>query len=264
MKIDVLISTMNKASYDLLDSMRIDSDCVVVNQCGKDSFEEFSYRGYQVKWINSSEIGLSRSRNLAIKNSSADICVLADDDLVYVDGYSSCVLGAFDNLSLADILAFKVDGIGRSFKVYPGDVKKLNFFSLMKVSSVQIAFKRDRFIDKSIFFREEFGAGSIFYAGEESVLLSECRRKGLNIYFVPDKVADLHLGDSTWFEGFNERYFITKGANFTAMSKPLALFLIIQFAFRKRSLYQHQSTLRKALRYMLKGRKIYLSGNYSF
>jgi len=264
MKIDVLISTMNQTSYDLLDHMRIHSDCVVVNQCGKDSFEEFSYQGYQVKWINSSEIGLSRSRNLAIKNSSADICVLADDDLVYVDGYSTCVLGAFDSLPFADILAFKVDGIGRSFKKYPGAVRKLNFFSLMKVSSVQIAFKRDRFIDEGVFFREEFGAGSIFYAGEESVLLSECQRKGLNMYFVPEKLADLYLGDSTWFEGFNERYFITKGANFTAMSKPLAVLLIIQFAFRKRHIYQRQSTLRKALRYMLKGRRIYLSGNYDF
>jgi len=264
MKIEVLISTMNQVNYDLLESMRIDSGCVVVNQCGEDSVVEFSCRGYPVKWINSSEIGLSRSRNLAIKNSSADICVLADDDLVYVNGYSARILSEFDKMPSADVLAFRVDGIGRIFKKYPKVTKKLNFISSMKVSSVQIAFKRNRFIDKGIFFREEFGAGSIFYAGEESVLLSDCQRIGFEMYFVPEKVADLHLGDSTWFEGFNERYFITKGANFTAMSKPLAVLLIVQFAFRKRSLYQHQATLVQALKNMLRGRKIYLSGNYNF
>ena len=255
---------MNQVDYDLLNDMRISSGCVVVNQCGQDSVVEFDYRGYPIKWINSSEIGLSRSRNLAIKNSTADICVLADDDLVYVDEYSAHILNEFVKIKGADILAFRVDGIGRIFKTYPKSIKKLNFISSMKVSSVQIAFKRKRFIDHSFFFKEEFGAGSIFYAGEENVLLSECRRVGFKLYFVPTKVADLHMGDSTWFEGFNERYFIAKGASFTAMSKSLAILLIVQFAFRKRTLYQHQSTLSQALKSMLKGRRIYLSGKYDF
>ncbi|MCF7203584.1 glycosyltransferase family 2 protein [Pseudomonas oligotrophica] len=262
MKIDILISTMNQANYDLLDSMRINSDCVVVNQCGKDSFEEFSYRGHKVKWINSSEIGLSRSRNLAIKNSSADICVLADDDLIYVEGYADLVVSQYDKMQDADLLAFVVEGIDRVFKTYPANTQRLNFISSMKVSSVQISFKRKKFVDNGISFKEEFGAGSTFYVGEENIMLSDCWRIGLGMYFVPLKIADIILGSSTWFEGFNKRYFIAKGACFAAMSKPLAVLLIVQFALRKQRLYKNESTLVQALKNMLKGRKAYLKGNY--
>lgn len=258
MNIDVLISTMEQKDYSLLEKMNISSDCVVVNQCGSDSIVEFEFRGCNVKWINSSEKGLSRSRNLAIRNSTADICLIADDDLLYVDGFADKVLVEFERNKDAAIIAFVVEGVGRIFKSYPKTKKKLNFFSAMKVSSVQISFDRKKLLDKGVSFKEEFGAGSLFYAGEESILLSDCLRKNMTAYFVPVKIAYLYFGESSWFKGFDESYFVTKGAVFTAMSKSLSIPLVVQFAIRKRRLYHKEFSTAKALRYMLKGRVKYL------
>lgn len=262
--VEVLVSTVKQNDYKLLEIMKLQSDCVVVNQCGRDSVANFHMRnGYSVNWINSSAIGLSRSRNLAIRNSSAEICVLADDDLVYVENYSALISREFKKRKKADVIAFIVEGINREFKKYPKDAKRLNLISSMRISSVQIAFRRASFVDKNISFKEEFGAGSTFYAGEENIMLADCLRMGLSIHFVPVKIADIYLGDSTWFEGFTERYFITKGAGFTAMSKLLSIPLIVQFALRKVKLYKKEMSLKNAIKSMLKGRDIYLSGDYS-
>ena len=40
-----------------------------------------------IRVINSFEIGLSKSRNLAIKNALGDICIIADDDIEYVEDF---------------------------------------------------------------------------------------------------------------------------------------------------------------------------------
>ena len=38
MKIDVLISTMNQKSFDLIKTMNIKSDVIVINQCEKKQY----------------------------------------------------------------------------------------------------------------------------------------------------------------------------------------------------------------------------------
>lgn len=253
----VLLSTMNN-SYDVLQALNIQTDVVVVNQCQYDNEEIFDYRGNTVRWINADSRGLSKSRNVAIKNSSDDICLLADDDLVYIDGYQDIIYEQFEKYAQADVIAFIVEGIEGPFKKYPKKKKYLNLITSMKVSSVQIAFRHSSLINNNISFKEDFGAGAFFYAGEESIFLSDCLKQGLSIMYVPIKIADLHLGESSWFEGFNEHYFITKGAAFTAMSYRLSIPLIVQFALRKRKTFRRQYPLVEAIKSMLKGRKIYL------
>ena len=56
--------------------------------------------------INSDEIGLSRSRNLAIKTAKSDFCLFSDDDIIYEPNFDSIVIKAFDLLPDADIITF--------------------------------------------------------------------------------------------------------------------------------------------------------------
>lgn len=261
MKLEVLVSTMAQEDYSLFERMNLSSDCVVVNQCGREFVADLNMKGNSVKWIDSAGTGLSRSRNLAIDNSVADVCVIADDDLVYIDGYDERILNAFHCYKDADVLAFIVEGKNGFFKDYGERPKKLNFLTAMKVSSVQVAFKRKSLVDNNLRFNTEFGAGSTFYCGEENILLSECLRAGLKLYFVPVKIADVYMGDSSWFAGFNERYFNSRGAAFTAMSNKLSIPLIVQFALRKRGMYMHNFSFFQVLRFMLNGRQMFLRGD---
>ena len=210
------------------------------------------------QWINTFDRGLSKSRNLAIRNSDADICMISDDDLVYVDDYEEIVKTQFELYPDADIITFQVEGIEEKFKDYHNKMRKLNYLTSMKVSSVEIAFKRSSIVKNNIYFDENFGAGAKYQMGEENIFLTQCIRMGLKVIYIPIKIADLHMGESSWFKGCNKDYFISKGAQFTAMSRLLSIPYIIQFALRKHKLYRIDMNLVNSLKYMFQGRKEYL------
>lgn len=187
-----------------------------------------------------------------------EVCLLSDDDMVYVNGYEELVLNQFRQYPEADIITFQVEGIEGTFKEYYHKARKLNYLTLMKVASVEIAFRTDSIKNSGISFDELFGAGSKYFMGEESIFLFDCINKNLKIVYVPVKIANLHMGESTWFKGYNKEYFISKGAAFTRMWRPLSVPLIIQFAIRKYKLFKGEVSLSTAISYMLQGRSRYI------
>ena len=257
MTVELLISTMHQQDYTLLDKMNIHSDAVLINQCDINDKKVFTYNGHRVLWINTTERGLSRSRNMAIRNATADICMLADDDMEYRSNYADVVCSAFQK-NHADIIGFQVIGIEKEFKKYAEEERRISYLNSMKMASVELAFRRDSFIGKNIQFDELIGAGTEFLLGEENALLFQCLRKRLSIYYVPKIVAALHIGESTWFNGRNEQYFMGKGASFAAMNTPFTNLLILQFAIRKKALYKNEATMWKAICQMMKGKRLYI------
>lgn len=257
MTLQLLISTMHRTEHSLLDRMNLATDAIVVNQCDCDSVEAFEHRGHRVLWIDTTERGLSKSRNMALRNATADICMLADDDMEYRPDYADTVCSAFSRID-SELIRFQVCGIEGSFKDYPQQEQKVSFLRSMKMSSVEIAFRRTAFAEKGICFDELIGAGTEFLMGEENALLCQCLRRGLSIYYVPQVIADLHMGDSTWFNERNEAFFVGKGAAFAAMKTPLTPLLILQFAIRKRRIYQNNLSVAEAICHMRRGKKLYL------
>lgn len=236
MKVEVLISTMHQkeGDYSLLDRMQIFTDAIVVNQCDRNSIEKFSYNNRQVLWINSTDRGVSKSRNKAIDNATGDYCVLADDDEVFHSNYELIIGKVSTNNPDADILRFQIYGIETVFKEYSPEQYQMGYLQTMKASSVELVFKLSSIRTNKIQFDELIGSGTKYVAGEENAFLWLCLRKGLKILAVPQIIADLHMGDSTWFKGYNADYFIGKGAAFTAMSQKAAYLLITQFAIRRK------------------------------
>lgn len=257
MTIQVLIATMNQTDYLLLDRMKINSDAVVVNQCNEESQTVLNYRGHTVLWINTTERGLSKSRNMAIRNATADICMLADDDMEYHADYTDIVCSAFNNIS-ADIISFQVCGIEQQFKKYSNKSCAISHMKSMKIASVEIAFRRDIFIANDIMFDEIIGAGTEFMMGEENAMLLQCLHKKMKIYYEPKQIANLHIGNSSWFTERNKQFFTGKGAAFAAMKTPFTSLLILQWALRKRALYKQSISTYEAIKAMQKGKKMYL------
>lgn len=258
MKIEILVSTMNQEDYKIIDTMHINSDAVVVNQCNKEERIEFQYKDHHVLWINTLERGLSNSRNMAMMNSTADICVLSDDDEVFKEDYIRTIKKAFQQNGDYDIIRFKINGIEKTFKKYPDKSFRIGFLKSLKVSSVEIAFRRKEILKKHIKFDPLIGSGTKFPMGEENSFLFHCLRRKLKIKYIPEIIADLHIGNSTWFTGYNKTYFVGRGAAFTSMSKWLAPFFILQFAVRKRKLYKNELSFYESIKYMFQGRKEYI------
>lgn len=258
MDLQVLVSTMHQKDYSLLQKMNIQSDAIVINQGDSSGIYEFENQKSQIKWVDTTERGLSRSRNEALRKATKEICLLSDDDLEYVPHYKEIITEAFINNPKADIIVFQVEGIERRFKKYTPKKRNIGFLNAMKISSVEIAFKLQSIRDKNLDFDELFGAGAKYPMGEENIFLSEALKCGLKIVYVPAKIANLHMGNSCWFKGFNKEYLMSRGAGFAAMSNKMGYLLIVQFALRKYKLFKDNYSLREVFVFMFEGRRRYL------
>lgn len=262
MEFQVLLSAMHLEDETYLDTLNVKSNAVIINQCDRTLRKEVKRQTdgkiTQVTFIDSTQRGLSRSRNMAIRNAVADICILCDNDVEYVDGYEELILKEFREHPEADVIVFYIK---RKEKPQPNYPKRryMGYLSVMKIFSPEIAFRRKAVMD--IPFNEAFGAGSGKYLmGEENIFLYNCLQRHKKILYVPVKIAELREEESTWFKGYNDRFFISRGAGYAAMSRTASHFLIWQFAIRKISLYKKDMKPLQALSYMYRGRKEYLRG----
>lgn len=253
MNLQVLVSTMNQKDFKLITEMNIQSNVVVVNQTDIESTEELMINNFSVKWINTKTRGLSISRNIALANADADICVIADDDLCYRENYRTRILSAFEKNRNADIITFRLLGIEKQKKKYPTTRKKVGYLSSMKISSCEISFRLKSIKTKLMKFDEMFGSGSKYSMGEENIFLVDALRAGLKIIYEPFLLADIHFGESSWFRGFTEKYFIDRGAIYFRMLPRLSSLLALQFAIRKYKIYKKEMSFISSIKNMRKG-----------
>lgn len=258
MTIQILVSTMHQEDYSLLEKMNISTPAVVINQCDTEGIERLSHRGCEVLWVNTKERGLSKSRNMALQNATADICMLADDDMIYRDGFSEEVLKTMERLPDTDVVGFQVMGIERLFKKYPDEPETIGYLKSLRMASVELAFRRGSIWNADIRFDERLGAGAKYRMGEENAFLFHCMKKGCKVRFEPIPVADLHMGNSSWFQGWTTEYFVGKGAAFVAMDRSLCYFLMLQWLVRKYKVYRKDMGFWRGFRLMIQGKREYL------
>ena len=246
-----------------IDTLNITSDTVVINQCDRES-ERMIERKYsdgttrKITYVETTQRGLSRSRNMAIEKADADICILCDNDVEYMPDYEKSITDGFMKHPDADLIVFYIKRKEKPVPNYP-KAKRMGYLSVLKIFSPEVAFRRESI--RGISFDERFGAGSGRYImGEENIFLYDCLKKGLKIYYEPVMIAKLREEESTWFKGYDEEFFVSRGANYAAMSRLGSYILIMQFALRKRYLYSDKLSIRAVIGYMLRGRRELLKG----
>ena len=141
----ILIATMNRTNLDFLAEMFPfkhfhNYNILVVNQ-SKTVILSSEYSSVRI--INSSSVGLSKSRNLALKNAYGKILLIADDDIVFQKDFVSKIITAYNKCKNAAVINFAaVIGNGGYLKKYPAYSKKqLNTFDIFNVSSISLEFK---------------------------------------------------------------------------------------------------------------------------
>ena len=231
----------------LLEQLKVTTDAVVINQCGHEAIQKLNFHGNNILWIDSATRGLSVSRNLALKHSTGEFLLLVDDDEVLSHDLEKKLSRWFDEKPDKDILAFQVNGIERKFKSYAPDAHDISRFGSMKLSSVELALRGEAVRRAGISFNESFGSGAKYKMGEENIFLFTCFREKLSAAYVPEVIAGLHMDKSSWFTGFNEKYFTDRGATYYEMFGSMAGPMVLQFLIRKKELYQKDLSFGKAL-----------------
>lgn len=252
-KIEILLSCMFLSdSEEIIKRSHITSDTVIINQCDEENYKEENICNALIRTFSVTDRGLTKSRNLAISKSQADICIICDDDEIFNEGYEKAVSSAYDALPDADTIIF--DMVDRPLK-WGDSIKKLSYIDLMSVSSWQITFRREKLLASGVLFDENMGAGSGNGAEEEFRFLTQCRKAKLRIYHYPFRLASVAQSQSTWFRGFDEEFFINRG-NTTRyiMGLPLSVLYAAYYAFAKRKQLSGMSMLR-AFSYTVKGIK---------
>lgn len=260
MKLSVLLSAMFLKDENYIDSLNINSDCVVINQCDDEAQSVISHstpggEKINVCYVKTRERGLSKSRNMAIAHSDGDVCILCDNDVEYEAGYEKMITSAYERHPDADVIVFFIKRPERSTPVFDRD-KRMGYLSVLKIFSPEVSFKKESI--KGIRFNESFGAGAKYIMGEENIFLYECLKRHLKVIYVPCKIASVRQEESTWFKGYTQEFFISRGANYAAMSRLFSIVLILQFALRKKSLYSDRFTTGQTIKMMFRGRKMWL------
>ncbi len=258
MTVEVLISTMNQIDASLIDNMNLKTDAVIINQTNNLNEEIIFRNEKKIRIYSFPEKGVGRSRNHALMKAEGDICIFADDDVIYVADYEKLILEGFRKYPDADVLIFNVESLNKERPINrilkEGRVNYLNY---MRHGACRIAFKREAVLKSNIFFSLMFGGGATYGCGEDTLFLSECLKKGLKIYTYLPKLADVKQEDSTWFTGINKKFYVDKGALFAAISKRYSVLLITIFALKWYKDYKESFSLNQVIRYMNIGRKKY-------
>ncbi len=209
---EVLCVTMHQKDFSKLKTMNIHSDVVFANQCGHTAFEELKFEGHRARMISTATRGVGVNRNLTLLYASADICLLADDDVTYRDDMEQMVVAEFEAHPDADIFVFNYDETDpvRMQKNYPRTKKCRGLFR-MPWSAFQIAFRRSAQLKANLWFSTLYGGGCIFPCGEDSRWFLDAKRAGLTFYVSEKVIGSVSYETSTWFNGFDERFFYGKG-----------------------------------------------------
>lgn len=253
MKVQVLASVMDEEPMALIKRMRLESDAVIINQCDRLGAEEIDHEGHRVRFFSFPDRGVGRSRNEAILRADGDICLFSDADIVYEPGYAQAVEAEFLRRQDADMILFNVT-VEESRRTYQiAQRKRVRWYNCGRYGAVSFAVRRDSLLASGVMFSLLFGGGAKYGSGEDSLFLKEFMDKGFSVYTAPVTIAREEAGQSTWFDGYHEKFFRDKGVLYHFLYGRLAWAMALRFLLAHRGTLCAGVPLGQAYRWMRQG-----------
>lgn len=249
--VEVMMATMHRKGISEMDlsHRNVSTDILLINQCDKNE----SLKEGRARMICTTDRGSSNSRNLALKNASGDIMLVADDDVVFKKDYESIICKTFDDNPDADIITFQIETPdGFPFKDnYPREMVRHNYRSVLRCASIEIAFRKDKVRDAGLSWDTKFGLGSEYRIHDEVVFLVDALKAGLHLVYCPIPIV-IHPPESSGTD-YCDSLLKSKGAAFRRMFGVAGFVLIPAFSLKKYSEYKEQYTLMGCLSLMTRG-----------
>jgi len=255
MKLQLLVAAVNQTAEDLPKQMNIGSDAIIVNQTDHYEYREFDYNGHQVRFYSVAERGVGLSRNHSLLRAQADISLFADEDIAYVDDYEAMVLDAFEKNPQADMLLFNVQAVPGRETYHIGEFGRVRSFNCGRYPTYSFAVRTKEVHKRNITFSLLFGGGAKYSNGEDSLFISECIRKGMKVYKVPVLIGREIERPSTWFTGYNEKFFFDRGVLYYHLYGCLRHVMAIRFLLAHKGEMCRDIPVKEAYKLMKKGMK---------
>ena len=265
MTLEILIPCLDKTREEILslaNFINLQSDAVFLNQCGRDDTYVLDYSSYRLRVICVSWRGVSKARNELIKACTSDIGLLIDDDCVLADSYSDAIAEAYREYPDADAIRFNTsreywNPVNASASVS----RRAKFRDLSSFGMWGFSFRPTSLVKSGVLFDEHLGAPNYLYNGEDSVFLFEACKRLQSIYLYPFFVCEVReTRESTWFESYGERYFVTKGFVYSHLYGWKWRLALLRMFLKYRK--EYQMGYKAIRRYAEKGHRMHKMGMY--
>lgn len=228
-RLQLLVATRGQENISFLEKIGAEGECIVANQTDSCNIYEADGR----LMISVRDRGVGKNRNLALCLSSADYLLFADDDNVLTEGYPDIVRQSFREHPDADMLIFDADVTGprAAYKPIRGE-HRVRIWNFSRYGCAQIAIKRSSWQKRPVWFSELFGGGARHGSGEDSLFIRDCLRGGYKIIALPQKIVTVNQESSSWFKGYNEKFFYDEGALVARLFPGLKLLAGLYFCIK--------------------------------
>ena len=199
------------------------------------------------------ERGVGLNRNTALLHADGDIVFFSDEDIRFYDGYEKKVLDAFLHNQDADVITFnfKVD---KSRATYCNKEKRpIRWYNYGRYPTFCVAAKLEALRKANVSFSLLFGGGAKYSNGEDSLFLHDCLKKGLHLYTSTEEIGEEVYRESTWFKGYNEKFFVDRGVLYHHLYGKMAKLFSLRFLYAHKGEMCKEISLPVAYRMMKKG-----------
>lgn len=244
MGLQVLVATMNqrKGDFSLVEKMNINTEAIICNQSDYNDVVKYIRNGREISWYSFCERGVGLNRNNALMRASQKYISFADDDMTFVESYEEMIIGAFEKIRDADVIIFNVRDSNRARENIK-KIERVNYLNYLRYGTARISCKLSSIKSNGIFFNQCFGGGTEHSHGEDNLFLTACLKNGLKIYTFPAIIATLNdERDSSWNNGFDEKYIRDQGVLYYTISRRWWKILCLQDAFRRYKTYGKKAT----------------------
>ena len=253
MSVEVLASVMNQNMETLVERMRLESDAVIINQCGRQAYEEMNHKGHRIRFYSFSQRGIGNSRNAAIERADGDICLFSDEDIVYEPGYAQAIEREFAANPKADMMLFNIE-VAESRRTYFITARKrVHWYNCGRYGAVSFAVRRRVLTESGTRFSLLFGGGARFSNGEDSLFLKELMDKGYRVYTAPVLIGREQSKGSSWFTGYDEKFFHDRGVLYYFLYGRMAVPFGARFLLKHRRKVCTETQLGEAFGWLREG-----------
>jgi glycosyltransferase involved in cell wall biosynthesis len=235
-KVQVLISTLGDSIRNaplVVESIPENIDVLIVHQ--KEPSDLVNYKELfphrEITVIESFDKGLAKSRNLAVSHATGDILIPTDDDVRFLTDSFTRIIDTFSECVDAQLISFQiVSKNGQTYMPYKKQSYRHNLQTIRRVSSIELAFRRDAFTQLSLRWDEDFGLNSRYAGGLEQAFMKNVLDSGLPAYYCPIPIVE-HPADSTGFHHTPESGFY-RGAVYAKLYGRYSRVILVAFALK--------------------------------
>lgn len=232
-KIEFVIATTGQENLDFAKKMNLHAPAIIANQCGRYQILQED----DIVMVGTPTRGVGINRNIGINLTDAEYAFIADDDMVFYDNAIDILNQALETHPDAEVIIFGFDYVKDS-KIVRRRMQKSERVKLHNCLNYGICcalVKIDSIRQKNISFTTLFGGGCLYGSGEDSLFYLECVRKKIKIYTYADSVGMNLYRESTWFNGYNEKFFFDKGAWIACAFPRIKFLMMCYFTVRFKS-----------------------------